>query len=236
MILGKDKKKLSKRHGATSVYEYRDMGYMPDSVFNFLALLGWAPSGDREIFDRDLAIDEFDLKDVNRKPSVFDMDKLNYVNQGHLHALPTAKKIEMLTPFWEEAGIDLSSIDESYMEKAFDLMGGRGRTVKDLAEFTDYFLDFAPVTKRYGGEVSDETRKTLQEFFSDMMKLDTWTASAMESFARDWTKEKGVKLKDVAMPMRFAITGHKVSPGIFELAEFMGKEEIKRRLSHYGFL
>ena len=236
MILGKDKKKLSKRHGATSVYEYRDMGYMPDSVFNFLALLGWAPSGDREIFDRDLAITEFDLKDVNRKPSVFDMDKLNYVNQGHLHALPTAKKIEMLAPFWEEEGIDLSSVDESYMEKAFDLMGGRGRTVKDLAEFTDYFLDFAPVTKRYDGEVSDETRKTLQGFFSDMMKLDTWTASSMETFARDWTKEKGVKLKDVAMPMRFAITGHKVSPGIFELAEFMGKEEIKRRLSHYGFL
>lgn len=236
MILGKDKKKLSKRHGATSVYEYRDMGYMPDSVFNFLALLGWAPSGDREIFDRDLAVQEFDLKDVNRKPSVFDMDKLNYVNQGHLHALSTREKIAMLTPFWEEEGLNVSSLDQSFMEKAFDLMGGRGRTVKDLAEFTDYFIDFTPVTKRYDGTVEEQTRENLRKFFSELLDLKDWTASSMESFARDWTEQNEVKLKDVAMPMRFAITGHKVSPGIFELAEFLGRDEIRRRLSHFNFI
>lgn len=236
MILGKDKKKLSKRHGATSVYDYRDMGYMPDSVFNFLALLGWSPAGDREIFGRDLAIEEFELKDVNRKPSVLDMDKLNFVNQGHLHDLPVAEKIAMLKPFWEEAGVDLSKLEESYMEKAFDMMGGRGRTVKDLAEFTDYFLDFAPVTKRYKGDVDDDTRKTLQGFFSGLVALESWTAPSMEAFAREWTAANDVKLKDVAMPMRFAITGHKVSPGIFELAEFLGKDEIRRRLEHFNFV
>nr|WP_321499478.1 glutamate--tRNA ligase [uncultured Dethiosulfovibrio sp.] len=236
MILGKDKKKLSKRHGATSVYDYRDMGYMPDSVFNFLALLGWSPAGDREIFGRDLAIEEFELKDVNRKPSVLDMDKLNFVNQGHLHALPVAEKIAMLKPFWEEAGVDLSKLEESYIEKAFDMMGGRGRTVKDLAEFTDYFLDFAPVTKRYKGDVDDDTRKTLQGFFSGLVALESWSAPSMEAFAREWTAANDVKLKDVAMPMRFAITGHKVSPGIFELAEFLGKDEIRRRLEHFNFL
>lgn len=236
MILGKDKKKLSKRHGATSVYDYRDMGYMPDSVFNFLALLGWAPAGDREIFGRDLAVGEFELKDVNRKPSVLDMDKLNFVNQGHLHSLPVEDKVSMLKPFWEEEGVDLSKLDMSYMSQAFDMMGGRGRTVKDLAEFTDYFLDFSPVTKRYKGDVDDETRKKLQGFFSGLLKLENWTASSMEAFARDWTESNDVKLKDVAMPMRFAITGHKVSPGIFELAEFFGKEEIRRRLEYFNFL
>lgn len=236
MILGKDKKKLSKRHGATSVYDYRDMGYMPDSVFNFLALLGWAPAGDREIFGRDLAIEEFELKDVNRKPSVLDMDKLNFVNQGHLHALPIAEKIAMLKPFWEENEVDLSKLEEGYMEKAFELMGGRGRTVKDLAEFTDYFLDFAPATKRYKGDVDDKTRETLKGFFSGLLDLEPWTASSMESFAREWTEKNDVKLKDVAMPMRFAITGHKVSPGIFELAEFLGKDEISLRLKHFNFV
>ncbi len=235
MILGHDKKKLSKRHGATSVYEYRDMGYMPDSVFNFLALLGWAPEGDREIFDRALAIQEFDLSDVNRKPSVFDMDKLNYVNQGHLHALPTDEKIAMLSPFWKEAGIDISNIDREYMDKTFALMGGRGRTVKDLAEFTDYFLDFTPVTRRYAGDVDEQVRQTLRSFFTALLDIDDWTASSMEGFAREWTKEHSVKLKDVAMPMRFAITGHKVSPGIFELAEFFGRDEVRKRLEHYKF-
>lgn len=236
MILGKDKKKLSKRHGATSVYEYRDMGYMPDSVFNFLALLGWAPAGDREIFDRDLAVAEFELNNVNRKPSVLDVDKLNFVNQGHLHALPVEEKISMLKPFWEEEGVDLSKLEISYMEKAFEMMGGRGRTVKDLAEFTDYFLDFSPVTKRYKGDVDDDTRKKLQGFFSGLLGLEDWTATSMEAFAREWTESNDVKLKDVAMPMRFAITGHKVSPGIFELAEFLGKDEIRKRLEHFNFV
>ncbi|MDD4836707.1 MAG: glutamate--tRNA ligase [Synergistales bacterium] len=236
MILGKDKKKLSKRHGATSVYEYRDMGYMPNSVFNFLALLGWAPAGDREIFDRDLAVAEFELKNVNRKPSVLDLDKLNFVNQGHLHALPVEEKISMLQPFWEEEGVDLSKLEIGYMEKAFEMMGGRGRTVKDLAEFTDYFLDFSPVTKRYKGDVDDDTRKKLQGFFSGLLGLEDWTAPSMEAFAREWTESNEVKLKDVAMPMRFAITGHKVSPGIFELAEFFGKDEIRKRLEHFNFV
>ncbi len=236
MILGKDKKKLSKRHGATSVYEYRDMGYMPNSVFNFLALLGWAPAGDREIFDRDLAVAEFELKNVNRKPSVLDLDKLNFVNQGHLHALPVEEKISMLQPFWEEEGVDLSKLEIGYMEKAFEMMGGRGRTVKDLAEFTDYFLDFSPVTKRYKGDVDDDTRKKLQGFFSGLLGLEDWTAPSMEAFAREWTESNDVKLKDVAMPMRFAITGHKVSPGIFELAEFFGKDEIRKRLEHFNFV
>ena len=236
MILGKDKKKLSKRHGATSVYEYRDMGYMPNSVFNFLALLGWAPAGDREIFDRDLAVAEFELKNVNRKPSVLDLDKLNFVNQGHLHALPVEEKISMLQPFWEEEGVDLSKLEIGYMEKAFKMMGGRGRTVKDLAEFTDYFLDFSPVTKRYKGDVDEDTKKKLKNFFSGLLGLEDWTAPSMEAFAREWTESNDVKLKDVAMPMRFAITGHKVSPGIFELAEFFGKDEIRKRLEHFNFV
>ena len=86
MILGKDKKKLSKRHGATSVYEYRDMGYMPDSVFNFLALLGWS-AGDDEIFTREKAAELFELSRVTRKPAVLDPDKMNFINQEHLKRL-----------------------------------------------------------------------------------------------------------------------------------------------------
>ena len=149
MILGKDKKKLSKRHGATSVYEYRDMGYLPSSIFNFLALLGWAPKGNVEIFGRDLAVKEYELHDINRKSSVFDFDKLNYINQSHITEMPVAEKFELIKPFWESMGVDCSKLSIDYLAKVFALMAGRGKTIKELAEFSDYLVTFAPVAARY---------------------------------------------------------------------------------------
>ncbi len=237
MILGKDKKKLSKRHGATSVYEYRDMGYMPEAIFNFLSLLGWAPKGDREIFGRDLAVQEFQLKDINRKPSVFDFDKLNHVNQGHIMALPFQTKLELVKPFWEAQGIDVSNVDMDYLDKAFGLMGGRGKTVKELADFSDYFVGFEPVKARYdGADMTEEQKAQIRGFYQELVKLEPWEASAMEPFARQWCEAKGIKLKEVAMPLRWCLTGYKVSPGIFEIVELLGRDEVARRLGHYGLI
>lgn len=237
MILGKDKKKLSKRHGATSVYEYRDMGYMPDSIFNFLSLLGWAPKGDVEIFGRDLAIKEFQLHDINRKASVFDFDKLNYINQSHITMMPVEKKFALVRPFWEAEGIDCSHMDMAFLEKAFALMGGRGKTFKELADYSDYFVGFEPVKARYdGSDITEEHRAVLKAFYSELLQLPELTAPAMEHFAREWCEFHGSKLKEVAMPLRFFVTGYKVSPGIFEIVELLGKEEVAKRLKHYDVL
>lgn len=237
MILGKDKKKLSKRHGATSVYEYRDMGYLPNSIFNFLALLGWAPKGGTEIFDRDLAVKEYELRDINRKSSVFDFDKLNYINQGHIAQMPAAEKYELVRPFWEKMGVDCSKLSLDYLEKAFALMNGRGKTIKELAEFSDYLVDFNSVAARYdGSDLTAEHREQLKAFCTEFMAAKLKTAGEMLSFARDWGETHGVKLKDIAMPLRFMLTGYKVSPGIFEVIELLGPDEVALRLKHYGVL
>lgn len=237
MILGKDKKKLSKRHGATSVFEYHDMGYLPDSVFNFLALLGWSPSDDVEIFDRKLALETFDLTKVVKKAAVFDIDKLNYVNQEHLKRMPAPQKRAIITPFWTSLGLSPEKHSGRYLEDALSLMGGRGKTTKELAEYSDYFIDFAPVKARYdAGDVAPERLPTLKKFFAALLDSAEWDASAMEAFSRRWCEENDVALKEIAMPLRWALTGRKVSPGVFEVAELLGRDECRTRLAHYRFV
>jgi glutamyl-tRNA synthetase len=237
MILGKDKKKLSKRHGATSVFEYNDMGYLPDSVFNFLALLGWSPGGGVEIFDRKTATGLFELSKVTKKAAVFDMDKLNFVNQEHLKAMDPALKKAIVEPFWVELGLSPQRHPEKYLEDALVLMGGRGKTTRELAEYSDYFVDFFPVKERYdASEIPPESKRTLKKFFKALLDIPEWNSHGMESFARDWCETNEIPLKDVALPLRWALTGRKVSPGIFEVAELMGRVECGERLAYYKFL
>lgn len=236
MILGKDKKKLSKRHGATSVYEFRDMGYMPDSVFNFLAILGWSAGEDREIFNRQEAAQLFELARVTRKPAVFDPDKLNYINQEHLKRLDPMVRLNLVKPFWEEMGLPVQSHSQEYLADALTLMGGRGQTAKELAAFSDYFLSFTPVQERYKpDDLSPEMRKNLQNFFQTLLSTPRWEASDLEETARRWVEEQGVKMKDYAMTLRYVLTGMKVSPGVFEVAVHLGQDEVKKRLEYYGF-
>ncbi|MDR0649542.1 MAG: glutamate--tRNA ligase [Synergistaceae bacterium] len=237
MILGKDKKKLSKRHGATSVFEYNDMGYLPDSVFNFLALLGWSPGGGIEIFDRDEAVRSFELSKVIKKPAVFDMDKLNYVNQEHLKTMDPVLKKRIVEPFWRELGLKPERHADQYLMDALTLMGARGRTTKELAEFSDYFVDFSPVKERYdASDITPEQRGTLKKFFAAFMSMPEWESGSMEAFARNWCEANGASLKEVALPLRWALTGRKVSPGVFEVAQLLGRDECGTRLKHFDFV
>lgn len=237
MILGSDKKKMSKRHGATGAFEYRDMGYLPDAMFNFLSLLGWAPRGDVEIFDRSRAVTDFELSDINRKPSVFDMDKLNFINQQHLFALPTAEKLARLKPFWQERNIETDKVDPAFMDKAFTLMGARAKTMTELADFSDYFASFTPVTVRYDGSDLDREKLSLiRHAVAALFDTAEWKADSLQQAVRDWCNANDVKLKDVAMPLRMMLTGYKVSPGVFELIELFGPQETRRRLNHYNVI
>ena len=237
MILGKDKKKLSKRHGATSVYEFRDMGYMPDSVFNFLALLGWWAGDDKEIFGREEAALLFELSRVTRRPAVFDPDKLNYINQEHLKRLDPYVRLGLVKPFWKEMGLPVDKHDDAYLADALTLMGGRGQTAKELAGFSDYYVSFEPVKERWKpDELSAELRAGLKEFFAALTAAPEWSPEGLEARARAWVEEKGVKMKDYAMTLRMALTGMKVSPGVFEVAIFLGRDEVKNRLQFFGLM
>lgn len=239
MILGRDKKKLSKRHGATSIYEYRDMGYMPDSMFNFLALLGWSAGDDKEIFSRKEAAELFELSRVTRKAAVFDFDKLNYINQEHLKALDPYVRLSMIKPFWIEAGLPVADVEaergKNYLADALTLMAGRGRTAKEMADFSDYFVSFEPVKSRWNSDGLDKEK--LKDFYSALFNAHEWKAAELEEIARSWiSSHEGAKMKDYAMPLRFALTGMKVSPGIFEVAEHLGIDECRKRLEYFGLM
>ena len=237
MILGKDKKKLSKRHGATSVYEYRDMGYFPEAVFNFLGNLGWNAGDDKEIYTRNEAAALFDLARVTRKPAVFDMDKLNFINQEHLKMLDPDVRLSLVEPFWKEAGLPVDSFERGYLRDALTLMGGRGQTIKELASYASYFLSYDIVRERYDGkDVTEEQKTLLKAFFSELLPCAPWETEHLEAFTREWANTKAIKIKELAMPLRMALTGAKVSPGIFEVAALMGKDEVRRRLAGYDFL
>ncbi len=237
MILGKDKKKFSKRHGATSVFEYKDMGYLPEAVVNFLALLGWGPGDDREILSLDELISLFDLKRVIKRASVFDMDKLNHINHEYIKAKRPQELFDEVVYFWEKMNLPVKNYSREYLLNVIDLVKGRAKTIVEIAEFSDYFLSFDVVKERFDiKELPPEKIELLKSYAESLSKLEPFTKEALYEFSKSWAQANDVKLKEIAMPLRFVLTGRKVSPGIFEVAELMGKEEVLKRLKEWGIL
>lgn len=237
MILGKDKKKLSKRQGATSVFEYGDLGYLPDGVFNFLALLGWSPKNGQEIFTREEAVELFDLSSVIKRPAVLDIDKLNHINQEQMKIMDPHKLLETIKPIWSEQGLDFKGFSDDYLASSLTAMGGRGQTTLQLAEYSDYFISFDSVKARYkADDIKEERRPTLKKFYGELLEIADFTPGGMEAFTRSWTEANGSTMKEVALPLRWALTGRKVSPGVFEVAAQLGRKECLRRLSYYDLV
>jgi glutamyl-tRNA synthetase len=235
MILGKDKKKLSKRHGATSLFDYSGMGYLPDGIFNFLALLGWSPKDGREIFTREEAIEMFDLSSITKKPAVLDIDKLKHVNQEQMKMMDPYKLLKVIRPFWSDMGLKPEEHSDEYLASSLKTMGGRGQTTTEVAEYSDYFLSFDVVKERYdGSKVPEDSRAQIKAYYNAMIESPDWSIKGLEDFTRGWIEEKGGSMKIYAMPLRWMLTGRKVSPGVFEVAAQLGKEECRKRLLHYG--
>ncbi len=237
MILGKDKKKLSKRQGATSVFEYNDLGYLPDGVFNFLALLGWSPKDGQEVFTRSEAIKLFDLGSVTKKPAVLDIDKLNHINQEQMKIMDPQELLKIIKPFWKNLGLDINSYSDDYLASSLQAMGGRGQTTLQLAEYSDYFISFDTVKERYkADDIKEEIRPLLKKFYGELLEVADFTPQTMEAFTRTWVESNESSMKEVALPLRWALTGRKVSPGVFEVAAQLGREECRRRLNHYNLI
>ena len=238
MILGKDKKKLSKRQGATSVFEYNDLGYLPDGVFNFLALLGWTPRETGEIFSREEAVSQFELGQVTKKAAVFDMDKLNHINQEQMKRMDSCKLLEIIRPFWSKLELNPEKYSDDYLASSLKTMGGRGQTTLQVAEYSDYFLSFDVVKARYdASEISEDRRPVLKTFYRQLVdSAPEWKAPALEQFTKDWIEANGSSMKELCLPLRWVLTGRKVSPGVFECAEQLGKTETEARLKYYSLI
>jgi glutamyl-tRNA synthetase len=239
LILGADKSKLSKRHGAVAVTAYRDQGFLADAFVNFLALLGWSPGDDREVLSRDELVEAFTLERITGKSAVFDVDKLEWLNGQHLSRLSGADLAEIARPWFERAGIGRAEDLQDGAGWFADLMGlvkTRSRTLCDLVEQARPFfpgpVEYQPdaVEKFWQDAVAaDQALAVAEEYVA---AEDRWgELEAMEARLRSLAEERGVSPGKVMQSMRVALTGQRVSPGIFETMVAMGPELVRERLS-----
>ncbi|QQR81550.1 MAG: glutamate--tRNA ligase [Deltaproteobacteria bacterium] len=229
MILGSDKTRLSKRHGATSVLAYREMGFLPDALINFLARIGWS-FGDQEIFSREELIEKFSFENVGTSGGVFNQEKLLWLNAHYLKNLDDKTLQVMVTPFLEKDGFRISP--EIPMDKAIHLSKERSRTLLELSEALKFYLHQSvtidPALKEKF--LTPLAIELLRELSHQIETHSDFSETSLKAKIDEWITGKGLKLKDVAQPLRVALTGSTVSPGIFELMAVLGKEKVIQRL------
>ncbi len=235
MILGEDGSRLSKRHGATSVTEYRDKGYLPHALVNFLALLGWSPGNDQEIISIQEMIEKFTLKRVNKTSAQFNNTKLDWMNGQYIKNTPIEHLTTEVKVFFEKAGIDLTKISAEWLSSLVTLYHERFKTFQDLLNQTTFFFtdtieyDPAAVDKFLKKEGICEL---LKDVHSAISLIDNFDKKHLEDSLRALTTRVGVGFSKLAQPMRVAITGKSVSAGIFETMELLGKERTLNRLDY----
>jgi glutamyl-tRNA synthetase len=236
MILGADKKRLSKRHGATSVEEYQTTGTLPEALVNFLALLGWSPGDDREIMSLNEMIGAFSLDRISKNPAVFDETKLVWMNAQYIKEVSDDRLLKAVAPFIVEARLaDDTFIEDNrdYLYKCFTLMRERMKKLTDFVEQGAYYFkdpekyDEKAIKKHW---MKEGVTERLMALLKSLDNLSDWQPSTMEAVVKDLAESMQVGLGKVLQPARLALTGSAASPGMFELMEVLGKETTLQRL------
>ncbi len=231
LIVGPDRTRLSKRHGATSVAAYRDQGFVPEAVVNYLARLGWS-HGDQEIFTLDELIALFDVSEVGKAAAAFDMDKFTWVNFEHIKRLPDPVLADRVLPFLERLGLRLDEGSRARLERVVPLLRERSKTLVELAAQARVFLaDEVAYDGRALAKFLDETGcQRLTELAEELERVSAWRAEEIRgAFERVMARHE-IKLGKIAQPARVALTGGTVSPGIFEVCEVLGRDRTLNRL------
>ncbi len=230
MILGADGKRLSKRHGATSVTEYREQGYLPEAVLNYLVRLGWS-FGDQEIFTMKELIEKFTLDNVGKSPAVFNPEKLEWLNSHYLRNKPPEEIAGLLIPLLNETGIH-TEVDEKLVKIVMELTQ-RAKTLNDIADSLDYFYtdNISYEEKADNKFLKPEILPVLEDITGGLTSLNNFTMDGMKEVFDKVMEERELKLGKLAQPVRVALTGGTVSPGIFEVMDILGKDEVVKRLN-----
>jgi len=233
MILGSDKTRLSKRHGATSVEAYREMGYLPGALVNYLVRLGWS-YGDQEVFTRDDLVDKFTLENIGKAAAVFNPEKLLWMNQQYIINTPSHVLVEQVMPFLVSEGVidEGRSLDQDWLSRAVETLRERSKTLIELARSLRYYIEEEVVFDEKAKEkfLNDNALQPLKDLLESLAKLDAFTHDSLEEEFKSVIEKHGIKLKNLAQPVRVAMTGGTMSPGIYELLEIVGKEKTMRRL------
>ena len=236
LILGADHKKMSKRHGATSVTEYKNMGYLPDAMVNYLALLGWAPKGEQEIFTREELIKQFSMKRVSSNDAVFDIEKLNWINFQYMKKLSPQQLLDVTLPFIEKAGYvktPLSPEQKDWLTRVVWYVRDHLYYGAQAPENVKLFFEDLP-------EVTDEetfaimkqetSGKIITAFADALEKLETFDEASIKKCFSSLMKETGIKGKAAFEPVRIALTGVTHGPGLYDMIALFGREKTLTRL------
>jgi len=229
MIAGPDGAKLSKRHGAVSALEYRDLGYVPDAVLNYLARLGWS-HGDQEIFSRDELVRLFDLGAVQRSAARFDLEKLNWLNQHYIKETPIQELAAELAPHLEAVGVVNASAER--VAAVADAFRERAKTLRDMAEKARVYLTDEVVyePKAVQKQLQPSAEPLLRTLRAELANLTAWTAEATQGIVEQVAASAGVGLGKVAQPLRVALTGDVSSPGIGTTLSLVGRDRALTRI------
>jgi glutamyl-tRNA synthetase len=235
LIMGPDKKRLSKRHGATSVMEYPRLGYIPEGMVNFLALLGWNPGGDRELLSRDDLIALFTLEGISGGNAVFNPDKLDWYNQQQIGRLPATTLLGRLEPWLRDAGLwrdSLKTGEAAWMEQVLELLKPRVKKLDQFVEELRPFLvdepEFDPAAA--GKHLTDAVRPILVELADSLDREPAADAPQLESRLRSLAEQRQIKAAALIHATRVSVTGRSVSAGLFEVLALLGRDRVSRRL------
>ncbi len=232
LIHGADGAKLSKRHGALGVEAYRDMGYLPEALLNYLCRLGWS-HGDDEFFDMQQAAEWFDISGINKGAARFDFDKLANLNGRYIDAADNERLFALALPGLEEAaGGALPEEVKSRVLAGMDSLKSRADTIPQLVENALIYVRIRPLefTEKASALMTPEARALLGELAGDLEAVNDWSEETVDGAVRAFVEKKDLKLGAVAQPLRAALTGTTVSPGIFEVAAIFGREETLARV------
>jgi len=234
LIHGPDGKKLSKRHGALGVDAYRDMGYLPDALRNYLLRLGWS-HGDDEIISTAQAIEWFDMKDVGRSPARFDFAKLDSLNGHYIREAANDVLTDLVAPLIERAqATTIDSQGRAMLAAGMEGLKQRAKTVVELAENAAFYVvrPQYPLANQKAAKLLDASGvATLRDLHSGLSALDVWNPASLEAHMRQMSEERGLGLGKLAQPLRAALTGSNASPSLFEVMAVFGREETLERIA-----
>jgi glutamyl-tRNA synthetase len=233
MILGSDKTKLSKRHGATAVTEYIDLGYLPEALVNYLSRLGWS-SGDQEIFSRPELVEKFSLESVGKAPSIFNPEKLLWLNHHYIQQADARRIAELVLELLRKDGIVsvCKDPDIEWFTRLVKILTERSHTLVEMKTGAIPFLvdSITMDEKARAKHLTTDVAPLLTDLASRLKAVEPFTHSEIEKAFNAIVAEKSIKLGRLAQPVRVAITGGTVSPGIFDVLEVMGKEKTVKRI------
>lgn len=232
MILASKGQRLSKRHGATGVEEYKNMGYFPESLLNYLFLLGWSSSNEKEIFNLNEMIHEFNFDGIVKKGAIFDIKKLEWVSGQHLSAKSPKDFLELIYEINSNWGLSQS---EEYLFKVIDILKSRVRTINDIISYSDYFFNDP---KEFDSDVmkrswpDSQTNRYIEKYYNVLKDVDDWSFSNLENQLKTFSNNENISIGKIILPIRLSISGFGIGPSLYALMELLTKKTVLRRIKY----